>query len=768
MTRRQPTQILKLALVALTLLACACLIVSRASAGGGKAVAELRPPADPPDPPGLFSPSNARTQDGRTIPADQFIPAERCASCHRDTHEGWAESVHRNAARAPFYKESVDILERTRGSEAIMHCESCHSPVAALSGALFKENNPPGKTPPPRPFEDEGVTCSVCHSVTEARTEGTGSYTIRRPALLAREDGTPVYGEVTDAQIMADVAGHKRAVMSPLLKSPEFCATCHKSNVTPPLNGYKFLRGFSVYDEWQQSGASGDTVAPYYRREKQVTCNTCHMPKHPAANDLAARRDGVVTSHRWLGANTATPLFFGQIKQVRLTEEFLKAGVLTVDIFALRSEATGRAFAPLSAAAANRVELRPGEEVTAEVVVFNRKAAHSFPPELRDMYEPWVEFEATDAAGKTIFHSGFLKPDGTLDERAHVYKAILLDETARPVTRHQVWSTRIKAYDNFVGSGRSDLARYRFRVPKEAAALSGLTLRARVNYRRFIHEYTEYVLNRRNASHLKMPVVRMAEASVKLSVREPRADGRVAGWRPDGKEEAAPSARRWNDYGIALLEQAQYGPAADAFRRASELNPADPNLVVNEAIAELKTERYGPERTQLRKAAALFERALKIAPTKVDPTHARARFYRSLLLRSEGRAREAADELAAVAREYPRDREVRRQLGQTLYGLGRLDEARRAFEAVTAIDPNDHNAHQFLATIYESGAEPLLASAARARYLLWRDDPLADVIANRFFAAHPGWAEERIPAHTHAEDSAARPTLTGPFAAEDE
>ncbi|MDQ3803402.1 MAG: hypothetical protein M3416_06050 [Acidobacteriota bacterium] len=164
-------------------------------------------------------------------------------------------------------------------------------------------------------------------------------------------------------------------------------------------DGYKFLRGFSVYDEWQQSGASGDTVAPYYRREKQVTCNSCHMPKQPAANDLAAKHDGVVTSHRWLGANTATPLFFGQTKQVRLTEEFLKAGVLTVDIFALRSEAAGETFAPLSAAATNRVELRPGEEVTADVVVFNRKAAHSFPPELRDMYEPWVEFEALDAAG---------------------------------------------------------------------------------------------------------------------------------------------------------------------------------------------------------------------------------------------------------------------------------------------------------------------------------------------------------------------------------
>ena len=736
-----------------------------AYAGGDMPVAVLRPPAAPLDPPGLFGPSNAKTEDGRVIPAEQFIPAARCVSCHAETHAAWAESLHRNAAREPFYKESVDILERTRGSEAIMHCESCHSPVATLSGALFKENNPPGRRPTPRPFEDEGVTCSVCHSITEARLDGTGSYTVRRPALLAREDGTPVYGDVTDAQIMADVPGHRRAVMNDVIGRPEFCATCHKSAATPALNEYKFLRGFSAYDEWQQSGASTHTVAPYYRREKQSTCNSCHMPQVAATHDASAKRDGVVPSHRWLGANTAAPLFFGQSKQVRLTEEFLKAGVLTVDIFALGRGALGQTAAPL--AATNGLDLLAGEEVTADVVVFNRRAAHSFPPELRDMYEPWVEFEAFDPAGKTVFHSGFVKPDGSLDDRAHVYKAVLLDEWARPVTRHQVWASKVKAYDNFIGPGRSDLARFRFRVPGKAGdRFGGLTLRARVNYRRFIQEYTDYVLSRRNATHLRVPIVRMAEAIVKIAPRAASEPPKAAS--PPAGEAAAHLARRWNDYGIALLEQAQYGPAADAFRRAGELNPADPNLVVNEAVAELRTERYGPERSQLRKAAELIEKAVAIPPTKIDPTHARARFYRALIWRSEGRAREAADDLAGIAREYPLDREVRRQFGQTLYGLGRLAEARTAFEAVVSIDPNDHNAYQFLAAIYESEGRATDAAAARARYLLWRDDPLADVVAGRFFAAHPGWAEERVAAHAHADDSAARPTLTAPQAAPDE
>ena len=109
--------------------------------------------------------------------------------------------MHRNAAREPFYRESADILLRTRGIEFTRHCESCHTPVALFSGMLTKGA---GKSEAPfTPLDDEGVSCSVCHSVTEARLDGTGSFTIRRPALLAKEDGAPVYGDFTDEQILA-------------------------------------------------------------------------------------------------------------------------------------------------------------------------------------------------------------------------------------------------------------------------------------------------------------------------------------------------------------------------------------------------------------------------------------------------------------------------------------------------------------------------------------------------------------------------------------
>ena len=125
------------------------------------------------------------------------------------------------------------------------------------------------------------------------------------------------------------------------------------------------------------------------------------------------------------------------------------------------------------------------------------------------------------------------------------------------------------------------------------------------------------------------------------------------------------------------------------------------------------------------KAAELLDAALKI-----DPDNARARFVHALLLRSQKKPTEAVDELAKLAREYPRDREVARQLGQTLFALGRIAEAKRAFEAIVEVDPTDFGAYQFLSPIYQSEGIREKANLTRYLFLQWRDDPLASSIAD--------------------------------------
>lgn len=723
----------------------------------GSAIAFQQPSYKRPELSTHFGPSNAWTATGDLIPAEQFFPAARCQKCHADSHATWSESLHRNAAREPFYRESADILLKTVGIEPTRHCESCHTPVALFSGALSDKAS--RQKAPFTKLDDEGVTCSVCHSITEVRPDGTGSYTIQRPALMAKDDGTPVYDPVTDEQILADIPGHKRAVMRPLMRTPEFCAVCHKVDAPPELNGYKHIRGFSAYDEWQQSGASHEAVLPFYRRPERTECRNCHMPRVASLNDRSAK-EGKIASHRWLAANTIVPLFYGQTAQVKGTEEFLKAMVVETDIFAVRRDATDQLVGPVDGV----VKAAPGEALTVEVVVANRNAAHSFPPEVRDLYEAWVEFEVLTPTGRRVFHSGAIKPNGMLDESAHVYRQVILDAKGRQITRHQIWTTNIKAYDNSINAGRSDVVRYRFKAPDCAKqrALCGpgrvetLKLRARVNYRRLNQEYASYVLKQRKR-RLANPVVRMAEVEALLSfVEKPRVAVTPV-------QVMTPTWKRWNDYGIGLLEQAQFGPATQAFRTAAGHRPEDADLLVSAAISELKTERYDMrDRPQLRKAEELVRQALRI-----DPGSARARYQLAVIDRAQGRFREAAAVLEKLASEYPRDREVQRQLAQTKYTLGRYRDSVTGFEKILRIDPTDFGAWQFLSPLYEVEGRKEEAKRANEMFLQWRDDPKSDVIAAKFFADNPQWSDERIGYHFHTNVSQRRPVLTGKNAVPD-
>ena len=50
--------------------------------------------------------------------------------------------------------------------------------------------------------------------------------------------------------------------------------------------------------------------------------------------------------------------------------------------------------------------MRRGESVRVDVVVRTRKVGHFFPGGTVDAFDVWVELEAIDDTGQTIFHSG--------------------------------------------------------------------------------------------------------------------------------------------------------------------------------------------------------------------------------------------------------------------------------------------------------------------------------------------------------------------------
>ena len=101
------------------------------------------------------------------------------------------------------------------------------------------------------------------------------------------------------------------------------------------------------------------------------------------------------------------------------------------------------------------------------MVVQNKNIGHSLIPEVRDLYEAWVQFTVKDASGAKIYESGFLKPDGTLEPGAHSFTNRPVDVIGDFVDNHKVWTIHSMAYDNTIQAGRSALVRYEFKMPAE-------------------------------------------------------------------------------------------------------------------------------------------------------------------------------------------------------------------------------------------------------------------------------------------------------------
>ena len=671
--------------------------------------------------PNPFSPGNATTTTGTFIPGDMFVLSKRCGTCHTDAHAQWRQSAHGNAFREPFYQKNVKDLQSQRGIEFTRHCESCHNPAALFSGALTKNSKVK------RPFDDDGVSCISCHSIQSVDGRGIGGYVMAEPALLVKEDGSRLLAGITDQQILDDIPSHRRAMMRPLLKTPEFCGACHKSQVPRELNDYKFLRAFMVADELQQSSFSKESPHPFYVRDKE-TCNSCHMKREPAPLFDVSAKKGTLASHRWAAANTAIPAFYKWAEQLSAVTKFLENDGLGVDIFAIRRRPGGsdkeEFIAPVNRSG---FQIAAGDRLTADVVITNKNIGHSFPPELRDFYEAFVEFVVSDDAGKTFYRSGFLKPNGYLDESAHNYKTYLVKSDGTYNDKHHIWRTRAFAQNNQINSGRSDVARYQFTVPANVTGAMHLT--ARVRYRRFTRVFSDYVLGK----SVDYPIVTMATTEYLMRI----GDNLSTAPDPNNKT-AVPDWRRWNNYGIALFDQRQYPLAIQAFTHAAELDEKyRPMALVNRAMAHIELEQYD-------EAAAILD-----AVVKANPTNPRALFQQARVFVRRGRLEQAESNFRQVLTAFPRDRISLQQLGELCKIKRDYNEALDSYQRILQIDPEDLGAHYNLMLVYRKLGRTEEARREGKIFADLKDDPVALALANQFLRKHAEMSNESVYWHIH-------------------
>src|ERR1700736_1269379 len=348
--------------------------------------------------------------------------------------------------------------------------------------------------------------------------------------------------------------------------------------------------------------------------------------------------NGFVHSHRFPGANTALPTANQDAEQLKVTGDFLKDKILSVDIFALspaqaelkpgpasqselsttfavgeEAEAKITPAAPTElvpvTAPLGRVQpvVRRGDSVRVDVVVRTRKIGHFFPGGTVDAYDTWLELKGTDDTGQTIFWSGMVEDDGKgpVEKGAHFYKSLQVDAHGNRINKRNAWDTRAVVFVHLTPPGAADTVHYRLHVPENAGGK--ITLHARLCYRKFAWWNTQFSFSgipdeRQPGSQVTpdfddrkfvftaplkgvsakeekipdLPVVTLAQDEVTLQVVPHNAP------EPQPKQILqANDWQRWNDYGIGLFLQGDLKGAQATFGKVTEIAPQNPDGWVN-------------------------------------------------------------------------------------------------------------------------------------------------------------------------------------------
>jgi tetratricopeptide (TPR) repeat protein len=741
-----------------------------------------------------FAPSSAQTNTGKIIPANFFMDSEACGECHKDIYRQWKSSMHHFASfNNQFYRKAIEYMQDVNGVRSSKWCAGCHDHAVFFNGRFDR----PIRDQIDTPEAQNGLGCMSCHAIVHVGSSmGNADFRVEYPPLHELASSHNRYIRALDYFLTyLNPKPHKRTFLKPFMReqSAEYCAACHKVHLDVPVNNYRWVRGFNDYDNWQGSGVSGQGARSFYYPPQSQTCADCHMPLTPSRDP--GNHDGHVHSHRFAAANTAVAYVNQDETQRNATEQFLQSGFITVDIFAVspandekgstamlrRANDTvqasstfavgeeaeqsggvirdvGKIAAPVDASG---VRLEPGTTARVDVVVRTRKIGHFFPGGTVDAFDTWLELQAKDGDGRTIFWSGNVTDDakGPVEPGAHFYRSYQLDGEGNPINKRNAWQARSLLYVRLIPPGAADVAHYLVKIPKDATGPIHLT--ARLNYRKFSWYYTQFsyagtpkpgqnpALLGKDHNGLEydfspqlipanvsgkirdrvpdLPIITLAQASTSVSL------GNTV-WTPVVRKQ---DRERWNDWGIGLLLQGDLKGAEYAFRRVTEAEPgyADGWLNVGRAlIQEGETEAARP----------FVEKALAL-----QPTLARGHFFMAMILKAAGDYDGTLAHLRQTAQQYPRDRVTSNQIGRILFLLRRYAEAVQALQQTLSVDPEDVQAHYNLMLCYRGLGKMEAAEREQKLFQRFKADEASQALTARQRMLSPEDNNERQSIHDH-------------------
>jgi hypothetical protein len=695
-----------------------------------------------------FFPSLAATRSGDFIPASELGGSESCgeSGCHRDIYDQWNASAHRNSSfNNPFYRRATVYMGERTGYPPTKFCGGCHDPLVIFPGNMDQAVDTKS------PEANAGLSCIACHSITGIRDlRGNGSYVIESPEPYPfMRSNQPLLRGLNRMLIRVKPGPHRASFLKPMHRTAEFCMVCHKVHIPEQVNLFHWIRGQDEYDNWQNSGVSGNAVGGWYdSAEKPKLCQDCHMPEIES-NDMG-QIGGKIHNHRFPGPNTAIPAIHGDKAQLEADEKFLKDKRVSVDIVAVKRGAgaeTRTCYLPLE-----DCSVRAGETVMVEVVVRNRGVGHTFPGGTNDSNEVWVEFEVDDAGGRRLATSGALDKDGYVDPTAHFYRSVPIDRSSQPVNKRNVHDWISTVYSHVIKPGASDAVHYTLNIPGDARF--PLTVKARVNYRKFNQWFNNWVFRGERSkdpsaaridryvdegqwvfsdakSAPPLPVVTMASADVRLARK-----GETAGRTGIGTEEPPP-LERLNDYGIGLVIQQNYREAEKAFRTGLASDPENRLLRLNLARSKLSE-------GNLSGAEELLD--ILVFEFPKDP---KIRYFHGEVLTKKGLYAGAIADLEEVARFYPNDRKVRNELARLFFLTDDYSRSREQLKILFKIDPENMGGYYTGLLVETAQGHEAEARRMEELYLKFKPDDEALSLVGPYRLQDPFASRELQSTHFH-------------------
>jgi hypothetical protein len=298
---------------------------------------------------------------------------------------------------------------------------------------------------------EDGVTCSVCHQISTeklgTRQSFNGGFIVDGPESKPdSKNDRPEYGpyviENPRAHLMRTSTGGFKPTQGKQIEESELCASCH-TLYTPSIGpGGKRLGEFPEqmpYLEWQHSAYPG-----------KRSCQSCHMPEvsgdTPVTSLFGDPRPGA-RHHSFVGAN------FFILRILNNYRHDLSVAALPDELNAASQHTVN--FLQSQSARVSIPNVEAGEGKLHVDVRVENLTGHKLPTAYPSR-RAWLHVAIRDRAGRIVFESGALKPDGSIQGNSNDADPTRYEPHYREITgpnQVEIYETILKDAEGHVTTG---------------------------------------------------------------------------------------------------------------------------------------------------------------------------------------------------------------------------------------------------------------------------------------------------------------------------